>query len=145
MTATSAVYPCFMARRPVADLDEADDQSTFARCPAFPAAAPATAMTAQHPEIRPEQSIELLKQLHILTRDGKLNQDSRRKLKQVYHLYQFIEPLLEGAETLADLYRELEKCGREGRLASTGALLEQTRHAQQRALLELRKLVKETA
>ncbi|MDB5754274.1 MAG: SAM-dependent methyltransferase, partial [Massilia sp.] len=29
-----------------------------------------------------------------LTRDGKLNQDSRRKLKQVYHLYQFIEPLL---------------------------------------------------
>jgi hypothetical protein len=46
------------------------------------------------PEIRPEQSIELLQELHILTRDGKLNQDSRRKLKQVYHLYQFIEPLL---------------------------------------------------
>jgi hypothetical protein len=36
----------------------------------------------------------LLKELHILTRDGKLNQDSRRKLKQVYHLYQFIEKLL---------------------------------------------------
>jgi len=47
-----------------------------------------------HPEIRPGQSIELLKALHILTRDGRLNQDSRRKLKQVYHLYQFIEPLL---------------------------------------------------
>ena len=46
------------------------------------------------PEIRPGQSIELLQELHILTRDGKLNQDSRRKLKQVYHLYQFIEPLL---------------------------------------------------
>lgn len=45
-------------------------------------------------EIRPGQSIELLKELHILTRDGKLNQDSRRKLKQVYHLYHFIEPLL---------------------------------------------------
>src|SRR5512139_2009296 len=45
-------------------------------------------------EIRPNQSLELLKELHILTRDGKLNQDSRRKLKQVYHLYQFIEPLL---------------------------------------------------
>jgi len=45
-------------------------------------------------EIRPGQSVELLKELHILTRDGKLNQDSRRKLKQVYHLYQFIEPLL---------------------------------------------------
>jgi hypothetical protein len=47
------------------------------------------------PDIRPGQSIELLKELHILTRDGKLNQDSRRKLKQVYHLYNFIEPLLE--------------------------------------------------
>ena len=46
------------------------------------------------PEIKPHQSIELLKALHILTRDGKLNQDSRRKLKQVYHLYHFIEPLL---------------------------------------------------
>jgi hypothetical protein len=45
-------------------------------------------------EIRPGQSVELLKELHILTRDGKLNQDSRRKLKQVYHLYQFIEKLL---------------------------------------------------
>ena len=47
------------------------------------------------PEIRPSQSIELLKELHILTRDGKMNQDSRRKLKQIYHLYQFIEPLLQ--------------------------------------------------
>jgi len=46
------------------------------------------------PEIRFGQSIELLKELHILTRDGKLNQDSRRKLKQVYHLFQFIEKLL---------------------------------------------------
>ena len=47
----------------------------------------------QIPEIKPNQSIELLKALHILTRDGKLNQDSRRKLKQVYHLVNFIEPL----------------------------------------------------
>jgi hypothetical protein len=59
-------------------------------------------------EIRPGQSIELLKALHILTRDGKMNQDSRRKLKQVYHLFQFIEPLLKdvkeerGALTLVD-------------------------------------------
>ena len=51
-------------------------------------------------EIRPGQSLELLKELHILTRDGKLNQDSRRKLKQVYHLVQFIEPLLR--QVLAD-------------------------------------------
>jgi len=59
-------------------------------------------------EIRPGQSEELLKQLHILTRDGRMNQDSRRKLKQVYHLYQFIEKLLlelpasDGGATLAD-------------------------------------------
>ncbi len=33
-------------------------------------------------------------------REGKLNQDTRRKLKQVYHLVQFIEPLL--AEVLKD-------------------------------------------
>lgn len=45
-------------------------------------------------EIKPNQSVELLKALHILTREGKINQDSRRKLKQVYHLYHFIEPLL---------------------------------------------------
>lgn len=45
-------------------------------------------------DLRPNQSIPLLKELHILTRDGKLNQDSKRKLKQVYHLFQFIEPLL---------------------------------------------------
>jgi len=51
--------------------------------------------STEYPEIRPGQSIELLKELHILTRDGKMNQDSRRKLKQVYHLYQFIEPLLQ--------------------------------------------------
>ncbi|MGC2041071.1 class I SAM-dependent methyltransferase, partial [Paraburkholderia caledonica] len=51
-------------------------------------------MSSKTHEIRPNQSIELLKELHILTRDGKMNQDSRRKLKQVYHLFQFIEPLL---------------------------------------------------
>jgi Methyltransferase domain len=81
------------------------------------AARPATAATpdtASQPagqvieELRPGQSIELLKELHILTREGRLNQDTRRKLKQVYHLYQFIEPLLEEvskstpAPTLAD-------------------------------------------
>ena len=49
---------------------------------------------AELQELRPGQSVELLKELHILTRDGRLNQDSRRKLKQVYHLFNFIEPLL---------------------------------------------------
>ena len=56
--------------------------------------APVATAPSPAPEIRPGQSIALLQELHILTRDGKLNQDSRRKLKQVYHLYQFIEPLL---------------------------------------------------
>ena len=58
--------------------------------------------TDQKHEIRPTQSIELLKELHILTRDGKLNQDTRRKLKQVYHLVQFIEPLLQEVLTKKD-------------------------------------------
>jgi hypothetical protein len=58
---------------------------------------------AEKHEIRPEQSIELLKELHILTRDGKMNQDSRRKLKQVYHLYQFIEPLLQDIQQDHDI------------------------------------------
>ena len=49
---------------------------------------------AQQLQLRPGQSIELLKALHILTREGKINQDSRRKLKQVYHLFQFIEKQL---------------------------------------------------
>jgi hypothetical protein len=53
------------------------------------------AKAAEKHDIRPGQSVELLKELHILTRDGKLNQDSRRKLKQVYHLFGFIEPLLD--------------------------------------------------
>ncbi len=58
--------------------------------------------------LQPGQSIELLKELHILTRDGRINQDARRKLKQVHHLVQFIEKLLleipagEGHPTLAD-------------------------------------------
>lgn len=48
-------------------------------------------------DLKPQQSIELLKELHILTRDGSINQDSRRKLKQINHLFQFIEPLLKEA------------------------------------------------
>ena len=62
-------------------------------------------------ELRPGQSVELLKALHILTREGKLNQDSRRKLKQVYHLFQLIEPLLQ----------ELSKDGHAPTLADHGA------------------------
>jgi len=57
-------------------------------------AAPKSQDPASQLDLRPDQSIELLKALHILTREGKINQDSRRKLKQVNHLYQFIEKLL---------------------------------------------------
>jgi Methyltransferase domain len=44
--------------------------------------------------LRAGQSLDLLQALHIVTREGGINQDSRRKLKQVNHLVQFIEPLL---------------------------------------------------
>lgn len=54
--------------------------------------------TALQELLQPGQSIELLKELHILTRDGRLNQDSRRKLKQVMHLFGFIRPLMEELE-----------------------------------------------
>jgi Methyltransferase domain len=37
----------------------------------------------------------LLHELHLLTREGQLNQDARRKLKQIQHLLQFITPLLD--------------------------------------------------
>ncbi|MDP2263500.1 MAG: SAM-dependent methyltransferase [Hydrogenophaga sp.] len=83
---------------------------TRSRPPAVPAAPSRGAKTLEEqlPELRPGQSVELLKELHILTREGKLNQDTRRKLKQVYHLVRFIEPLLDevlaarGDVTLAD-------------------------------------------
>lgn len=84
-------------------------QKTTTSTAAKPSVRAAPAKPAQViEELRPGQSIELLKELHILTREGKLNQDTRRKLKQVYHLYQFIEPLLNqvsqasAAPTLAD-------------------------------------------
>ena len=61
--------------------------------------------------VRPGQSTELLKELHILTREGKLKQDSRRKLKQVYHLHQFI----------ADLLQEIDAQGEGPLVADHGA------------------------
>src|SRR6185503_4845055 len=48
-------------------------------------------------ELWPGQSVALLKALHILTRDGALNADSRRKLKQVLHLANLIRPALDAA------------------------------------------------
>src|SRR4051812_3266206 len=46
-------------------------------------------------ELWPGQSVPLLKALHILTREGALNADSRRKLKQVLHLTQLLRPSIE--------------------------------------------------
>ncbi|HEY4981222.1 MAG TPA: SAM-dependent methyltransferase [Pseudolabrys sp.] len=47
------------------------------------------------PSQHPEKSIPLLQALHILTRAGALNADSRRKLTQVLHLTQLLRPALE--------------------------------------------------
>ncbi len=46
-------------------------------------------------ELLPGVSIELLKELHLLTRDGDLNADSRRKLKQVNHFLNLLRPAME--------------------------------------------------
>lgn len=40
----------------------------------------------------------LLKALHLMTMDGHINQDAQRKLKQIEHLAQFIDPLLKKDE-----------------------------------------------
>jgi len=46
-------------------------------------------------DLWPGQSVSLLKALHILTQNGGLNADSRRKLKQVQHLAQLIKPAID--------------------------------------------------
>src|ERR1700677_1990837 len=46
-------------------------------------------------ELWPGQSVPLLKALHILTHNGGLNADSRRKLKPVQHLAPLIKPAIE--------------------------------------------------
>ena len=46
-------------------------------------------------ELLPEQSPQLLRELHLLTRDGHLNADALRKLKQVNHLVGLLRPALE--------------------------------------------------
>jgi Methyltransferase domain len=46
-------------------------------------------------ELVPGQSTALLKELHLLTREGDLNADSLRKLKQVNHLVRLLAPAVE--------------------------------------------------
>lgn len=55
------------------------------------------------PDVPPGMSIALLQDLHLLTRDGHLNADARRKLKQIRHLLGLLRPALDDAmERTAD-------------------------------------------
>ena len=61
-------------------------------------------MSKQHdprtdPDVPAGMSIELLQDLHLLTRDKQLNADARRKLKQIRHLVNLLRPALD--DTLA--------------------------------------------
>jgi hypothetical protein len=47
------------------------------------------------PDVPKGMSIDLLKDLHLLTRDGQLNADARRKLKQIRHLVGLLKPALD--------------------------------------------------
>jgi hypothetical protein len=49
------------------------------------------------PDVPSGMSVELLKELHLLTRDGQLNADARRKLKQIRHLVGLLKPALDDA------------------------------------------------
>jgi hypothetical protein len=98
----------------------------------------------------PEQSAELLRELHLLTREGHLNADALRKLKQVNHLVGLLRPALEdvqarhGSPVLVDagsgnaylgfiLYELFLKQAEGGRLLSIEGREELTERARQRA------------
>lgn len=49
------------------------------------------------PDVPAGMSIELLQDLHLLTRDRQLNADARRKLKQIRHLVNLLKPALDDA------------------------------------------------
>jgi hypothetical protein len=57
-------------------------------------------------DLWPGQSVPLLKALHILTHNGGLNADSRRKLKQVQHLARLVKPAIDAALAEKDLKGE---------------------------------------
>jgi len=46
-------------------------------------------------ELMPGVSTQLLQDLHLLTRDGDLNADARRKLKQIQHLLHLVRPAID--------------------------------------------------
>jgi hypothetical protein len=101
-------------------------------------------------QLLPGQSRELLQELHLLTRDGDLNADSLRKLKQVNHLVQLLAPAVEdvlsrfGEPLLVDcgagksylgfiLYQAFLKDAGKGSLLSIESRLELTRAGEERA------------
>ena len=49
------------------------------------------------PDVPQGMSIAMLQDLHLLTRDGQLNADARRKLKQIRHLVGLLRPALDDA------------------------------------------------
>jgi hypothetical protein len=49
------------------------------------------------PDVPKGMSIALLKDLHLLTREGQLNADARRKLKQIRHLIGLLRPAVDDA------------------------------------------------
>ncbi len=57
------------------------------------------ARQAEVAELIPGAPVELLRDLHLLTRDGALNADARRKAKQIRHLLQLLGPALDDVYT----------------------------------------------
>jgi hypothetical protein len=101
-------------------------------------------------ELLPNQSPELLRELHLLTREGHLNADALRKLKQVNHLVGLLTPALDdlwsryAAPVVADLgsgnaylgfvlYELFFKPSEKGTLLSVESREELTARARERA------------
>ena len=63
----------------------------------IPPARPAKYDPRTDPDVPAGMSIALLQDLHLLTRDGQLNADARRKLKQIRHLVGLLRPALDDA------------------------------------------------
>jgi hypothetical protein len=102
-------------------------------------------------ELAPNQSPELLRELHLLTRGGELNADALRKLKQVNHLVSLLQPALDdiwsrfGSPVVVDagsgnaylgfiLYELFFKNSDKGQLLSIDSRDELTSRARERAL-----------
>ncbi|HLL52494.1 MAG TPA: SAM-dependent methyltransferase [Myxococcaceae bacterium] len=101
-------------------------------------------------ELLPKQSQELLRELHLLTREGNLNADALRKLKQVNHLMGLLAPALDdlwarhGSPAVVDagsgnaylgfiLYELFLKGSDKGRLLSIESREDLTARARERA------------